>query len=502
VVLAIPDMYEARARVYVDTRTALRPLLQGVAVDQDVETQLIMVRQALLGRPNLERVAQKADLFVQATTNEERQALMDGMTSRIEIALEPPAVRNERIPNTFYRITYRDPDRDKAIKVVDTLLNSFVEDTLGTKRGGAESAQKFLQDQLNQYAQRLADAENKLAEFKKKNVGMVPGDQGGYFQRLQREQDEVQRVEAALRVATSRRIELERQLRGETPYVPSTDVAGRVGTGPGGGAGSADTATRIQETQARLDELLLRYTEKHPEVVATRETLEQLKLRHAAEIAAVQRGDAGAAAVSGASANPVYQSIQLGLNQADVEIAALRGELNDHRGNVAELRRALDTAPEVEAEYARLTRDYDVTQTQYNALLQRFEQARVSEDAQDTGIVDFEIVDPPRADYEPVSPNRPLLVLGVLALAVGAGAGVAWLLHQVRPVFHHSRALADITGLPVLGVVSQAFMERHRAQLHREYVKFSTVAGLLLVVTVGMLLVHNYGAHLVQRLVS
>ncbi len=61
-------MYESNARVYVDTRTALRPLLQGVAVDQDVESQLIMVRQGLLGRPNLERVAREADLFVRATT--------------------------------------------------------------------------------------------------------------------------------------------------------------------------------------------------------------------------------------------------------------------------------------------------------------------------------------------------------------------------------------------------------------------------------------------------
>jgi capsular polysaccharide biosynthesis protein len=198
----------------------------------------------------------------------------------------------------------------------------------------------------------------------------------------------------------------------------------------------------------------------------------------------------------------VYQSIQLSLNQADVEIAALRGELNDHRSNVAQLRRALNTAPEVEAEYARLTRDYDVTQTQYNALLQRFEQARVSEDAQETGIVDFEIVDPPTAGYEPVSPNRPLLVLGVLVMSIGAGAVAAWLLHQARPVFHHGRALSDLTGLPVLGVVSQAFLERHQAVLRREYVKYSTAAALLLVMTVGVLLVHEHGARLVQRLVS
>jgi polysaccharide chain length determinant protein (PEP-CTERM system associated) len=500
VVLSLPDRYQATARVYVDTRTALRPLLQGVAVDQDVESQLIMVRQALLGRPNLERVAQEADLLLAAATPEQRQGVVDGMAEHIEISLEPPAVRDPRIPNTFYRISYQHPDRSKAIKVVDTLLNSFVEDTLGTKRGGAESAQRFLRDQLKQYEERLASAESRLAEFKKINVGLLPGDQGGYFQRLQREEAEVQRVEASLRVAMSRRQELDRQLRGETPYVPAMDSPGR-GTAAGG-SGTVDTASRIRETQARLDELLLKFTDKHPDVVAARETLEQLKARQATELAAVQRGDAGAAAVSGASSNPVYQNIQLALNEADVEIAALRGELQDHRSNVAQLRQALDTAPEVEAEYAKLTRDYDVTHTQYNALLQRLEQARVSEDAQETGIVDFDIVDPPTADFNPVFPNRHLMILGILVGALLLGAGIGWLLHQMRPVFHNSRSLAELTGLPVLGVVSLAFLERQRAELRQDYLRYSGAVALLVVATLAVLMVSDPGARAIQRLIS
>jgi uncharacterized protein involved in exopolysaccharide biosynthesis len=36
----LPDMYEARARVFVDTRTALKPVLQGLAIDQDVDAQI------------------------------------------------------------------------------------------------------------------------------------------------------------------------------------------------------------------------------------------------------------------------------------------------------------------------------------------------------------------------------------------------------------------------------------------------------------------------------
>jgi len=501
VVFSMPDMYEARARVYVDTRTPLRPLLAGVAADQDVESQIVQVRQALLGGPNLERVANEADLLLRAEDTEDRQGVIGDMAERIAIDLEPAVSRDPRIPNTFYRITYQDRSREKAIKVVDLLLNAFVEDTFGTKRDSAENAQTFLEDQLKQYRERLTSAETALAEFKRKNIGMVPGEDGGFFQRLDREEANVQRVEALLRVAVARKAELQRQLRGESAYVPSAQVSAAARAAAGQTA-PADTASRIQETQARLDDLLLRYTDKHPDVTAAQQTLADLKKRQEEELAAVRRGDAGAAAIAGASANPVYQNIQLQLHETDVQIAALQGELGDYRGNVAQLRTSLDTAPEVEAEYTRLTRDYDVTQTQYNNLLQRLEQARVSEDAQQTGIVEFQIVDPPTAPFEPVFPTRPVLLGIVLLLAIVIGAGIAWLLCKLRPVFNHGRTLAEVTGLPVIGVVSLAWVERHRSMLRRDYLRYSVAAAALLTVTVLVALVHEPGARLVQRILS
>ena len=91
--------------------------------------------------------------------------------------------------------------------------------------------------------------------------------------------------------------------------------------------GGGDTLSRIQEAQADLDELRLKFTDKHPDVIAARATLEELKKRRAAELDSLRRGDASAVASSGAGNNPVYQNIQLELNKEDVDIAALRREL-------------------------------------------------------------------------------------------------------------------------------------------------------------------------------
>lgn len=496
-VFTIPESYEARARVFVDTRTALKPLLQGLAVDQDVDSQLNMVRQALLSRPNLQTVARETDLDLQVTTPAEREALIDDLTRRITITMEPK--RDETQTDALYNITYTNTARDKAVEVVSTLLNSFVEDTLGGKRSGAESAQQFLREQLASYETRLAEAESRLADFKKQNVGLVPGEQGDYFQRLQTEMQEVRRVEAALAVATSRRAELDRQLRGEIPFVQGNDSgSNRTALSQSG----SDTTTRIRETQARLDDLLLRFTDRHPEVIAAKENLAELDRRRSEELAALKRGDASAAALSGAGANPVYQSIQLALNQADSEIAALRGELNLHQRTVNEFRSVVDTVPEVEAQFARLNRDYDVTKAQYNALLDRLEKSRISEDAEETGSVKFEVIEPPSAKLQPVSPKRPLLLAGVLLAGLGVGGAIAYLLNQLRPVFMDGDTLEGMTGLPVLGVVSMTWMDRQRAELRTGYLRYAGVVVLLFLAFGLVVALHSQAARLVSRVLA
>jgi polysaccharide chain length determinant protein (PEP-CTERM system associated) len=248
--------------------------------------------------------------------------------------------------------------------------------------------------------------------------------------------------------------------------------------------------------------MLLRYTEKHPDVLALRETLDQLRERQQEELAALKRGDAGAAAIARAQTNPVYQNIQLQLNQVEVEIAALRSQLADRRRNEADLRRLVDTVPEVEAQYARLTRDYDVTKAQYNSLLERLERARLSSDAEQTGTVKFNIVDPPIAAFKPIFPNRPLLLFAVFFLGIAAGVGVAFLMHLTRPVFSNSRSLAEITGLPVLGTVTRGWVQRYRADMRGGVWRYSAASALLFVMFIAVVVAQQPVSRMLRQMLS
>jgi polysaccharide chain length determinant protein (PEP-CTERM system associated) len=505
VVFALPDRYEADARVFVDTRTALKPALQGLTIDQNVDGQINYVRQSLLEGPQLERIAKDAGVLSPTVTDERARAkILNSLSDRIILGVFSAGSQGDErsTAGTIYTFHYTDGERARGLRVVESLLNTFVEETLGGKREGSQNAQRFLETQIKDYEQRLSAAEDKLAAFKKKNVGLMPSDQGGYFVQLQKEVDASKKVESDLSVAMSRREELAKQLHSDSVV----SAAGNSTVSSGRGGGGSDTLTRIQETQARLDELLLKYTDKHPDVIATRATLAELKQRRVAELANLRRGDASAIASSGAGNNPVYQSMQLELNKVDVEIAALRRELAQHQGTVADLRQRLNSAPQVEAEYQQLNRDYDVNKAQYTALLESYQKARLGERADNAGSVRFEIVLPPTSPLVPAWPKRGLLLGLIWLAALCVGGAIAYGLHTIKPILSSVRAVNHLTAFPVLGVVSAAFPTAQRKKMWRHVWRISA-ASACLVLALGIALVLNWSGarlsiHAIQSLVN
>ncbi|MGB6310817.1 MAG: GNVR domain-containing protein, partial [Steroidobacteraceae bacterium] len=241
--------------------------------------------------------------------------------------------------------------------------------------------------------------------------------------------------------------------------------------------------------------------DKHPDVIAARATLDELKKRRAAELESLRRGDASAVASSGAGNNPVYQNIELELNKEDVNIAALRRELAQHQGSVAELRQRLNSAPQVEAEYQQLNRDYDVNKAQYTALLESYQKARLGERADNAGSVRFEVVLPPTAPLAAVWPKRTKLLGGIWIAAMLLGGAVAYGLHMLKPIVSSVPAAAALTAFPVLGVVSMAFPSRRQRELRRDRWQFSAAIASLVVALMMVLALNWVGARFTAKVI-
>src|SRR5579884_4040155 len=91
VVLMLPNKYEARARVFVDPSTALHPVIQGLAIEQDINAQLSLVRQSLLSTPNLEKIIDRAGLAPRDQDPASRAKAAFDLSQRIDITAVPTA---------------------------------------------------------------------------------------------------------------------------------------------------------------------------------------------------------------------------------------------------------------------------------------------------------------------------------------------------------------------------------------------------------------------------
>jgi len=441
ILLRIPDRYEATARVYVDTQTVLKPLMTGLAVQPNVDEQISMLARTIVARPNIEKIIRSTDQDVSATTEIQKDRLVDSVTQRIKFV----AAGRENI----YSISYQDVDPERAKRVVQDLLSLFVESGVGNKRRDTEAARRFIDEQISAYQKKLEEAENRVKEFKIQNLGFTGNAGQDYFARMSALTEEVAKLRTELRVAEQSRDALKRELAGEDPVLLPE-------SGPAPGATqSSEIDARIATQTKLLDELLRRYTEEHPDVVATRRLIAQLEQQKKQEIDARRKAASANPSRFSSSTNPVFQQLKISLADAEANIAALRARLGESEGRLAQLKATAGRSQQVDVEITQMTRDYDVLRKNYDALVSRRESAAISGDVDSLArMADFRIIEPPRISPKAVFPNRLAMVPLVFALALATGLGAALAVSQILPAFYDARQVRQATKRAVLGTVS------------------------------------------------
>ena len=291
-----------------------------------------------------------------------------------------------------------------------------------------------------------------MKDFKLRNLGLGDASGKDYFSRISALTEESNKLKTELRASEQSRDAIKRELATEDPVLVSdTPVAVQVPPTP--------PDPRLEAQRRLLDDLLRRYTDLHPDVVATRKLIERLEEQQQAQQAADEAARAKAAENKvaprvSASTNPVFQKLKVSLADAESAVAALRVRSVDTQARLAELRASASKVPQIEAELAQLNRDYEVVRRQYEALVGRREKASISENVDATRLTSFRMIEPPRTAPDPVFPNRLMLapIALLMALVGGVAASYAWM--QLFPKITSARELGQLLSRPVLGSVS------------------------------------------------
>lgn len=422
--------YTASAKVFVDTSTILKPMLQGFAINQDKSVIVGLMARQLISRTNLEQVAHIVGLNHQAKTPQEFDTFLTRLGEDIRVEGSQTSAPERQV--NFYGISYSNKDPKFAKQVVEALITTFVEKTVGESLRDSEAARQFLDQQLKEYRETLMAAEARVREFQREHSDELP-EQSNYVQRLQAAQAALNDVDLQIAEAEIQRNELQRQLA-------QTAIT----------SDSASTADpRLLELQRRLDELLLKYTENHPLVIATRQAIAEFEKQQ--EAMPKEKRNL-------IIPNSAHEQLKVRLSEAETALVVLRVKKDEYLRRLKKLQQTKEKLTKIEIELQRLNQDYEAAKRNYEALLGRRDSATITGNIEQSGeSVRFKVIDPPRIldTWSIKARDQLVLTSAVLAAGLAGGVGVAFLLTQLWPVIYGRRILQEVTEYPVLGVISQ-----------------------------------------------
>jgi polysaccharide chain length determinant protein (PEP-CTERM system associated) len=383
-VLRMPNVYDSWAQIYVNKQTPLAAAAQNVSLGDGNGTYV--VQKTLLNDQSLRKVVEKINPAFAGLTPAAREGQIISLRNRIEISPDQG--------DGFTEIHYKATDPNQAHRVVQLLLNQFVDANQDRAQHDLGQADVFLDAQIEVYKRKLAESGQKLAAFRQRygrtsdTTTTGPVDDSGAAA-------DVETARAAYSAALAR-------------------------------DGASPQQSQIAALQERIASLRLQYTDQYPDLVAARQQLAQLQ----------QSGSAGQV---GESPAVVTTRAQLANAQARLRKSRFRPEL----------------PPELASQEAELKRTDDVLRTSYQELASRREAAKMSLAVYGANSsAKYQITNQPTMPSFPSGPNRPLYLTLTILVAIAGGVGAAYLRGAITGVFVAPRELEEAFQLPVIGTIS------------------------------------------------
>ena len=444
----MPNDFQASARIHVDTQSAIKPLMQGLTIAPDMQQQVSVMSRTLISRPNVERVVNMVEANTKSTDGKDKKlAVSDLMKS---IKLKTTGTDN------LFTITYNNSDRNLAKSVVESLLTIFV--GMSDKGEDPESVVRFLDEQIQGYETKLTTQENELKAFKQKNIGLMPQQGGDYYAQVAKAAENLNKTKLDLREAERARDSIQQQITGDEPVLLAIQDGNSVDPSS---IVNVEIDARIAELRKKLDSLSLNYTDKHPDIIATKRLITQLQGRKIEEAKLMKSGGFDV----GKNYSPMLQQLNLALAESQAKVASMRARVEEFTRRYNNLKSLSNSVPEVEAALAQLNRDYQVNKANYQELLKRRESAKISGKLGSASkLMSFKIIDPPTVPEIPIGPDRAKLYSVAFFIALAVGIGIAFTLNQLRPSFHSQGKLREITGMPVLGTIPMIWTSKEKSE--------------------------------------
>ena len=469
-VLAVkmPKVYEGTTTILVQPQKVPANFVRSL-VSVDIDDRIRTIKQQILSWSNLEKVIAQYRLF---SAPAQQDMLMEDKVENLRRRIDVQVVRARGGADAF-SISFTDQDPNAVVKVANGLASFFINENLKVREAQAMGTSDFLEDELSTMRRRLITMEEALKEYRRQNMGGLPEQLQTNLSILGRLQEELLEKQKALREAKGAVMSLEKQMH-EMQSMPNPmadfSVDDLLDESPAeAGAGAIDGLRK------HLDDLKQRYTDRHPDVVRLKRKIADLEGRAAeaseAAAEAAPMEDLPADAGKGAEDLPAFDFQPMQRAQTDqlkAEVASQAAELETLRRAVAKYQERVEDTPKREQELLSLQRDYENVKSAYNSLLGRKLEADISVNMEKKQKGEqFQVLDVARRPERPISPNVPLLFAGAIAVGLGIGGGLVFLLAYLDQAVRRPEDLEALVGVPTLAAIPSIVRAEDRRRRRR-----------------------------------
>jgi succinoglycan biosynthesis transport protein ExoP len=484
----LPTLYESTGILLVEESEVPDDLVRSTIANLP-EERVRRITERVLTEENLRGIVERHDPYPMLSPDQAVRELRRSVVTGAEDPTLLPSLIAAGPTVIAFHVGVRHPDPELAYAMAEELVSLYTRENQRARQELATETLVFLESEAQRVEQRIAEREAELAEFKRRNAGRLPELSNMNMQLLTQTEQELLAADNEIRTLRERISLLESELAQLSPYAPVMDENGNVMLSP---------AERLKSLQRQYVRDSAIYSQEHPNIIRLQREIEALsaqtglpgfdratlqtvlatreqELRSARErgltdehpdIVRLERSvqnlrnqldGAPAAPPVTASAppdNPAYLQRQVQLDTARDQLQAVLARRDSLRERLAMLEERLTQTPEVEREYAALTRGLEQLTAQYNDLLSKQQAAAMSVNLESENRGDrFTILDSPDEPRRPVQPNRIAILLLGLAFAFMGGAGSIAMAETMDTTVRSPRDVSSLLEIPPLVMI-------------------------------------------------
>lgn len=434
VVWRLPDLYRADTLILVDPQKVPEKYVT-TTVSMDVAGRLSTISQQIMSSTRLQRIIDTYELYKDLKGRRTQEEIIDKMRADIKVEV----VRNfdgaGRMLGAF-RIAYQGQNPNVVAQVCNQLASLFIEENLKVREQQAEGTSEFIDTQLALAKKNLEEMENKLREFKLQHVGELPEQAGANMATISRLQAQFQAETDALNRARQQEVFHQSAMATYSGGAPGPDGE-PVSASP---LPVSESLARLRQQRASVENILqqltLRYSDTHPDVVRAKTLLDSVKKQIEAEeqrLAAAPPASPAAPPAATLQRRPAESKDPLLMHRSQLKMiqAEIQHRQEEQKRIMAQIQgyqARLDTMPIREQQILDVQRDYEVGRSQYQSLLEKKMAADMASDLEKRQKSErFTILDPARIPEKPYKPNRWAIDIAGFVFGLGLGVGLAFL---------------------------------------------------------------------------